>query len=53
MNRFFHYAVFLAGLAVVCWVGASYVGHNPLALVITALIGAFYLMGALELHRFQ
>ncbi|MNQ21537.1 hypothetical protein D3C85_346610 [compost metagenome] len=53
MNRFFHYAVFLVGLAVVCWVGASYVGHNPLALVITALIGAFYLMGALELHRFH
>ena len=36
-----------------CWVGVGYIGSNPLALAITLLIGAFYLMGALELHRFH
>jgi hypothetical protein len=53
MNRFLHYAVFAAGLAVVCWVGAGYIGSHTLALAVTMLVGAFYLMGALELHRFQ
>jgi hypothetical protein len=41
------------GLAAVCWVGIGYIGSNPLALAITLLIGAFYVMGALELHRFH
>jgi len=53
MTRFLHYAVFVAGLAVVGWVGAGYIGTNPLALAVTLIIGAFYIMGALELHRFQ
>lgn len=54
MTRFLQYAVFAAGLAAVCWVGAGYAGSNhPLALSITVLVGAFYLMGALELHRFR
>ncbi|RQO44189.1 DUF802 domain-containing protein [Variovorax sp. KBW07] len=53
MNRFLHYAAFIVGLAAVCWVGIGYIGSNPLALAITLLIGAFYLMGALELHRFH
>ncbi|KQW63497.1 DUF802 domain-containing protein [Variovorax sp. Root411] len=53
MTRFLQYAVFVAGLAVVGWVGAGYIGTNPLALAVTAIIGASYLMGALELHRFQ
>ena len=38
---------------VIAWVGAGYVLANPLALVITALIGAFYVMGVLELNRFR
>lgn len=53
MNRYLSYAVFLVGLAAVCWVGAGYIGTNPLALAITLLVGAFYLMGALELRRFH
>ena len=53
MNRFLHYAVFAAGLAVVCWVGAGYVGSHPLALIVTMIVGAFYVVGALELNRFQ
>jgi hypothetical protein len=53
MNR--HLApliVFLAGLAVVGWVGAGYAGTNMLALAVTLLIGCFYVGGALELHRY-
>ncbi len=53
MNQFLRHAAALAGLAVIAWVGAGYVLTNPLALVITALIGTFYLMGVLELHRFR
>jgi hypothetical protein len=53
MNRFLHHAVLAAGLAVVCWAGAGYIGSNPLALAVTVLVGAFYVMGALELHRFH
>jgi hypothetical protein len=53
MNRFLHYAVFVVGLIAVCWVGAGYVGSHPLALTVTVLVGGFYLMGGLELHRFH
>ena len=53
MNQFLRHAAAIAGLAVIAWVGAGYVLTNPLALVITALIGAFYGMGVLELHRFR
>jgi len=53
MNRLFHPAAFTAGLAAVSWVGAGFVPSNPLALAMTVLIGAFYLAGALELHRFR
>ena len=46
-----HLLVFLAGLAVMGWIGAGYVGSNPLALSVTALIGVFYAIGALELQQ--
>ncbi len=45
--------VFIAGLLAVCWIGAAYVGSNPLALAVTLLIGACYLAGALELRRYR
>lgn len=48
-----HYAAFFVGLAAIGWVGIGYIGTNPLALAITLLIGGFYVMGALELRRFQ
>jgi hypothetical protein len=44
---------FLAGLAVVGWIGIGYAGSNALALAVTLLIGAFYLTGAFELHRYR
>lgn len=49
----FRCAVFLAGLAVVGWIAAGYVGSNPLALAVTVLIGVCYLAGALELLQYQ
>ena len=36
-----------------CWIGAGYVGSNPLALAVTMLVGACYLAGALELQRYS
>jgi len=48
-----HLAAFLAGLAVLCWIGAGYVGVNAAALAVTLLIGGFYFGGAFELHRYR
>ena len=53
MTRHLHHVAFFAGLAAVCWVGAGYIGTHPLALAMTLLVGAFYIVGALELHRFR
>ncbi len=48
-----HLAVFLVGLIAVGWIGAGYVGSNPLALAVVLLIGACYLAGGLELYRYR
>ena len=53
MNRTLGITAFGLGLAAVAWVAAGYVGSNALALTMTVLIGTVYLLGALELHRFQ
>lgn len=45
--------VFLLGLAAVGWVGAGYVGSNPLGAAVAALIGVCYLAGAWELYRYR
>ncbi|MGC7405119.1 DUF802 domain-containing protein [Pandoraea pneumonica] len=44
---------FVAGLAVVGWIAIGYAGTNTLALAVTLLIAAVYLIGALELKRFH
>ncbi|MDB0569423.1 DUF802 domain-containing protein [Ralstonia solanacearum] len=49
----FPFVVFFAGLAAVCWIAFGYIGSNPLALAVTLLVGAGYLAGALELHRYR
>lgn len=46
-----HLAVFLAGLAVLAWIGTGYVVSNPVALIVTLLIGACYVAGSVELQR--
>ena len=51
-RKLLNLAVFLVGLAAVCWIGAGYMGSNPLAAAVTMLIGACYLAGGLELHRY-
>lgn len=53
MTRLLHHAAFAVGLLAIGWVGAGYVPGSPLALALVLLIGAFFLMGALELQRFR
>lgn len=45
--------VFLVGLVAVGWVSAAYMGTNPLGAAVALLIGACYLSGASELHRYR
>lgn len=45
--------VFLAGLLAVCWIGAGYVGSNPVGMAVALVIAACYGAGALELHRYR
>jgi hypothetical protein len=53
MKNLLNPLVFLLGLVAVCWVGIGYLGSNPLGAAIALLIGACYLAGALELHRYR
>lgn len=54
MNRHFLLApLFLLGLAIVTWIGAGYVGTHTLGAVVTLVIGACYLAGVFELHRYR
>lgn len=53
MNRTISLAAFCVGLVAVCWVGVGYVGTSPLALTMTAIIGTVYVVGAVELLRFN
>ena len=53
MNRKLAVTAYLLGLLAVGWAGFNYIGHSPLALTMTALIGVAYLAGGLELLRFQ
>ena len=47
------FVVFAAGLLAIGWIAAGYVTSNVLGLVVTAVIAACYLAGALELHRYR
>ncbi len=46
-------AAFTAGLVAVGWIAAGYALSHPLAFARTLLIGAVYVVGALELRRFD
>jgi hypothetical protein len=52
-RNFLPFAVFVAGLVVVSWVGIGYVGSNPLGALIAALVALGYLAGAIELYRYR
>ncbi len=53
MNRILYPTTFAVGLLAIAWVGAGYIPGHPLAFSLVLLIGAFFLMGALELHHYQ
>lgn len=53
MSKHLFAAAFAVGLAIVAWVGAGFVGSSWLALAMTAVIAAVYLLGAFELTRFR
>ena len=53
MNRNIFLIAFLLGAMAVLWVGFGYLGSHTLALAMTAIIGAVYLFGALELVEFR
>ncbi|HSX94518.1 MAG TPA: hypothetical protein VLG41_16430 [Hydrogenophaga sp.] len=53
LNRTFFAAAFVLGLLSVLWIGAGFIGTSATALVMTALIGGVFLLGALELHRYR
>ncbi len=48
-----YFLLFLAGLAVVCWIGAGYVGSNLAGVAVTLVIGACYAIGGIELYRYR
>jgi hypothetical protein len=52
-RNFLNLAVFVVGLVAVCWIGVGYVGSNPLGAAVALRIGACYVAGALELHRYR
>lgn len=53
MKQPFSTALFLAGLAIVGWIGVGYVGTHALGVVVTLVIGACYVAGAVELQRYR
>lgn len=53
MNKHVFTAVFLLGAMAVGWVGLGFAGSNHLALAMTAIIGAVYWLGGLELRQFR
>ena len=53
MNKHLQWAVFGVGGVAIGWVAAGTLRANPLAMAITGLIAGFYLLGALELWRFD
>lgn len=53
MKNLLNLAVFAVGLLAVCWIGAGYVGSNPLGASVAAVIAACYVAGAWELHRYR
>ena len=53
MNRNVFAGAFAIGLVAVGWVGAGFVGTSGLALAMTCVIAAVYVLGAVELQQFR
>lgn len=53
MHKSFYLIAFILGLVSVVWVGAGFIGTSPIALAMTGLIAAVFVVGALEVRRFR
>jgi hypothetical protein len=53
MNKHLFAMSFLAGLFGLAWVGFGFINSSPLALVMTAVIIGFYVLGASELRQYR
>ncbi|HEY0846556.1 MAG TPA: DUF802 domain-containing protein [Noviherbaspirillum sp.] len=53
MNRHVFTAAFFLGALGIVWVGVAFIDSSVLALAMTAIIGAVYVFGALELRQFR
>jgi Domain of unknown function (DUF802) len=53
MSRIVLAVAFALGLVSVAWVGAGFVGSSWIALVMTAVIGGVYVLGAFEIRQFR
>lgn len=53
MSQRFFTLSWALGLAVLVWIGIGFVGHSWLALGVTLLIAASFLLGTLELRQFR
>jgi hypothetical protein len=52
-NKHLFGVAFFVGLAGIVWVAAGFIGSSFLALAMTAIIGAVYAFGALELRQYR
>jgi hypothetical protein len=53
MNKHLFTVAFFLGALGVVWVGVGFIDSSFLALLMTAIIGAVYVFGALELRQFR
>ena len=53
MSRIVLTVAFVLGLVAVLWVGVGFVGTSALALAMSVVIGAVYVLGAMEIRRFR
>lgn len=53
MTRILSIVAFILGGIIVLWMGASFVGSNALAFAVTGVIAGVYIIGFMELMRFQ
>ena len=53
MKKHLFTLAFALGLLAVVWVAATALGGNPLVLLMTAVIGGVFVVGARELQQFR
>jgi hypothetical protein len=53
LNKHLFTVAFFLGAVAVVWIGAGFIDSSFLALTMTAIIGAVYVFGALELRQFR